>query len=218
MNLLRLLLVFLITLFCTALVYDTVFPPVSTLMVAQRLSGESVTRRFVPLNRMSPHLVRAVIAAEDGKFCQHAGIDWKAMHGAVAAAIDPDAQGGHGASTITMQTVKNLFLWNGRSYARKALEAPLALGLDLVWSKRRIMESYLNIAEFGRGIYGAEAAARHYFGVSAAGLSAHQASLLAATLPNPVRRNPRAPSGFMQTYAGNISARVGMGANTSCLK
>jgi monofunctional biosynthetic peptidoglycan transglycosylase len=140
------------------------------------------------------------------------------MQCAVARAVDPDAEGAHGASTITMQTAKNLFLWHDRSYLRKAMELPLAMGIDLIWSKRRIMEAYLNIAEFGPGIFGAEAAARHYFGISAAGLSPQQAVMLAAILPSPKRRDPRTPSGYMQDYAGNIRARMAMGVYAACVK
>lgn len=197
--------------------YNSFLPPVSTLMVAEALSGGRVTRDFVPLRQISPQLVRAVLVAEDGRFCRHHGIDWKAMHGAVRQATR-DADGAPGASTITMQTVKNLFLWGGRSYARKTLELPLALLLDAIWPKRLILQSYLNIAEFGPGIFGVEAAARHYFGVSAAALNARQAALLAATLPNPKRRDPRQPSGYHQRYASSIESRMGQGLQTRCLQ
>ena len=209
---------YLLVLLLAVIAYDTVFPPVSTLMAARYITGQVVDRQWVPLSRISPSLVRAAIAAEDGKFCRHHGVDWPAMQGAVARAVDPDAEGAHGASTITMQTAKNLFLWHDRSYLRKAMELPLAMGIDLIWSKRRIMEAYLNIAEFGPGIFGAEAAARHYFGISAAGLSPQQAVMLAATLPSPKRRDPRAPSGYMQDYAGNIRARMAMGVYAACVK
>lgn len=209
---------YLLVLLLAVIAYDTVFPPVSTLMAARYITGQTVDRQWVPLSRISPSLVRAAIAAEDGKFCRHHGVDWPAMQGAVARAVDPDAEGAHGASTITMQTAKNLFLWHDRSYLRKAMELPLAMGIDLIWSKRRIMEAYLNIAEFGPGIFGAEAAARHYFGISAAGLSPQQAVMLAATLPSPRRRDPRAPSGYMQDYAGNIRARMAMGVYAACVK
>ncbi len=209
-------LAYLLVLLLAVLAYDTALPPVSTLMVAHWVRGEKMERRFVPLSRIAPSLVRASIAAEDGKFCRHHGIDWKAMQSAVERAAR-DADGANGASTITMQTAKNLFLWNGRSYVRKALEAPLAMGIDAIWPKRRIMETYLNIAEFGPGIFGAEAAARHYFGVSAAGLSASQSALLAAALPSPKKRNPARPDSYMQGYASSIGARMGH-ADTSCLR
>lgn len=208
----------LAALLLVALAYNSLRPPVSTLMLAHWVRGEPVQRVFVPLSRISPQLVRAVIAAEDGRFCQHHGIDWQAMRHAAEKAIDATGKRAGGASTLTMQTAKNLFLWHGRSYLRKALEAPLALGLDAVWSKRQLMQSYLNIAEFGRGIYGAEAAARHYFGVPASALSARQAALLAATLPSPKRRNAAAPSAFVAGYADSIAARVRQGVDTGCLR
>ena len=198
--------------------YNTLFPPVSTLMLSRWVTGQKVAREYVPLVRIAPSLARAAITAEDGKYCRHHGIDWKAMHGAINRATDPDGEPTNGASTITMQTAKNLFLWHGRSYVRKALEVPFALGIDLLWSKRRIMETYLNIAEFGPGIFGAEAAARHYFGVSAAALSPQQSALLVAILPNPKKRNARAPSAYVARYAASIGNRMDKGIETRCLR
>ena len=172
--------------------YSTVNPPITTVMIAKRIAGASIIKAWRPIEAISPHLVRAVIVAEDGRFCAHSGIDWQQVE-----EVLPDTEDGgplRGASTITMQTVKNLFLWSGRSWFRKGLEVPLALYADTVLSKRRIMEIYLNIAEWDKGVYGAEAAARHYFGVSAAHLSAAQAARMAATLPAPRLRNPARPS------------------------
>jgi monofunctional biosynthetic peptidoglycan transglycosylase len=123
-----------------------------------------------------------------------------------------------GASTITMQTVKNLFLWNGRSFIRKGLEIPLAYVIDLVWSKSHILETYLNIAEFGEGIFGVEAASQHYFHTSARNLNAGQAALLAASLPNPLERNPAKPSHYVRAYANAIGARMGHDVPLECLK
>ena len=200
------------------MIYDTLFPAVSTLMAARVVTLRSVEREWVPLSAISPNLVRAVIAAEDGKFCTHHGVDWNAMKGAVGAVVDPDARVTHGGSTITMQTAKNLFLWHGFSYVRKPLEVPIALVVDALWRKRRIMENYLNVAEFGRGIFGAQAAARHYFGKSAAWLTPREAALLAATLPAPTRRNPANPDGVMEAYANNIAARVSRGVLSSCAR
>ena len=187
-------------------------------MLARLVTLRPVVRDFVPINRISSHLTHAVIAAEDGKFCVHRGIDWQAMRGAVAEAIDIDGDPSHGASTITMQTVKNLFLWHNFSYLRKPIEIPLALLLEVFWSKRRILETYLNTAEFGRGIFGAEAAARYYFGKSAAGLSLYEAAMLAAALPNPNGRNPARPSANLASYAGNIRARVYQGVAAGCTR
>ena len=136
-----------------ALLYLAV-PPVSTLMLGRWLSGESVDRTYVPLSAISRQLPAAVIASEDARFCQHGGVDWGALH----QVITDDDGPSRGASTISMQVAKNLFLWPSRSYVRKAVEIPLALVLDLVWSKRRMIEIYLNIAEWGEGTFGAEAA------------------------------------------------------------
>jgi monofunctional biosynthetic peptidoglycan transglycosylase len=218
MKLLRKILRWLLILWGVLLLYNTLFPPVSTLMMARLITLRPVVRDFVPINRISPHLTHAVIAAEDGKFCVHRGVDWRAMRGAVAEAIDIDGDPSHGASTIPMQTVKNLFLWHNFSYLRKPIEIPLALLLEVFWSKRRILETYLNTAEFGRGIFGAEAAARHYFGKSAAGLSLYESALLAAALPNPNGRNPARPSANLASYAGNIRARVYQGVAAGCTR
>jgi monofunctional biosynthetic peptidoglycan transglycosylase len=154
-----------------------------------------------------PCRARARAGAEDGRFCSHHGIDW----GELREAVEDADEGGavRGASTITQQTAKNLFLWQGRSIVRKALEFPLALWVDLVLPKRRIMEIYLNIAEWGPdNEFGAEAGARHAFGKSAHDLSLHEAALLAATLPNPVRRNPRQPGPALRRLAGIYQARA----------
>ena len=126
----------------------------------------------------------------------------------MAEDVIDEGEASRGASTISMQVTKNLFLFNGRSYLRKGFEIPLALMLDLLWSKRRMMEVYLNVAEFGNGIYGAEAAARHYFGRSAKNLSAGEAARIAATLPNPKRRNPANPSGYVAGYAASINGKM----------
>ena len=186
------------------LVYDSVRPPVSTLMMAHRLSGRSVDRRWVPLSAVSRHLVAAVVMSEDGQFCRHNGVDWNELNDVLN---DPDGPS-RGASTITMQTAKNLLLWPGRSFLRKGLEIPLALLLDALWDKDQVLTAYLNIAEWGDGIFGAEAAARHYFGKSAAQLSAREAALLATALPNPFLRNPQHPSRFQRERVSVILVRA----------
>lgn len=191
--------------------------PVSTLMLGSAVQG-SVQRQWVPLGRISPGLQRAVIVAEDARFCQHGGIDWEA----VRRAFDRNNARGrvtHGASTLTMQVAKNLFLWNGRFWVRKAMEAPIALWIDFTLPKRRVLEIYLNTAEWGEHLYGAEAAARHYFGRPAAQLTPEQAALLAAALPNPKARNPARPSAYHREQAGTIRARMASGgADLSCLR
>ena len=144
--------------------------------------------------------------SEDGQFCSHRGVDWGEMKAVVQDALDGEAT--RGASTIPMQTAKNLFLWNSRSFVRKAMEMPLAIAADFVWSKRRLMEIYLNIAEWGPGIYGIEAAAQHHFNVPAAKLSRRQAALLAASLPNPYERNAGKPGRGLQRLAGVIEKRA----------
>ena len=196
--------------------YDSLFPPISTLMMARTISLRHVWHQHVPLRRISPHLVAAAIAAEDGKFCTHHGIDWASLHEVVKDTLE-DGDDSHGASTITMQLVKNLFLWNSRSVLRKAVEIPMALALDAAWSKQHIMQSYLNIAEFGRGLFGAEAASQHYFGKHASALTAREAALLAATLPNPKKRNPAHPSGYMLGYANTIQGRMAQ-VETRCTR
>jgi monofunctional biosynthetic peptidoglycan transglycosylase len=158
--------------------------------------------------------VRAVLVAEDARFCSHRGIDWAELENA----LDDDDGRMRGASTITMQTAKNLFLWTGRSWVRKVLETPLALYSEAILSKRRIMEIYLNVVEWGPGIYGAEAAARHHFGVSAASLSPSQAALLAAVLPAPSLRNAADPGPGTRRIASRIAARAEKsGAYAGCV-
>src|SRR5690349_12949950 len=169
-------------------------------------TGKRVQRIVVPLNRIAPALRLAVIVAEDGSFCRNRGVDL----GAIREAMQQSDELGEarGASTITQQTAKNLFLWEGRSFVRKALEFPLALWLNLVLPKRRVLEIYLNIAEWGpNGEFGAEAGARRAFGISAAELSRYQAALMAASLPNPVTRNARTPGPGLRRLAGLYQAR-----------
>jgi monofunctional biosynthetic peptidoglycan transglycosylase len=181
--------------------------PVSTPMVWRWLTGAPVERRYMPLEAIAPALPRSVIAAEDGRFCSHFGVDLRELRDAIQDADDiTEARGG---STITQQVAKNLFLWGGRSFVRKAIELPLALWIDLVLPKRRIMEIYLNIAEWGpNGQFGAEAGAQHAFGKSARTLSAQQAALMAAILPNPVRRSARRPTPGVRRLAGIYLGRA----------
>jgi monofunctional biosynthetic peptidoglycan transglycosylase len=180
--------------------------PVSTLMLWRWATLQRVERSYVPLDRIAPSLALAVIVAEDGRFCSHHGIDLKGIQDAIADAEDMDDL--RGGSTITQQVAKNLFLWQGRSYVRKALEVPLALWIDLMLTKRRILEIYLNVAELGpNGEFGAEAGARRAFGRSARELSRYQSALLAASLPNPVTRNARSPGPGLRRLAGLYVAR-----------
>ena len=194
--------------------YALINPPISAVMLWALLQGERAEAHWVPLSAMSPHLVRSVVASEDARFCTHHGIDWVEVRNA----LDTDDGRPRGASTITMQTVKNQFLWNRRSWLRKSLEAPLALYADLVLSKRRILEIYLNIVEWGPGVYGAEAAASHAFSTSADDLTQAQAARLAAILPAPRVRDAARPGPETARIAGRISQRAASAAlDISCL-
>lgn len=190
-------------------------PPGSTLMAYESfLSSGDVARVWVPLEAISPNLIRAVIASEDNRFCHHRGVDW----GAIGEAIDRAGEDGpRGASTISMQTTKNMFLWNSRSYLRKAIEIPLTYAVELVWSKRRILEIYLNSVEWGPGVYGAEAAARYHFNKSAARLSLDEAALLAAALPDPLGRDAGNPGPMTSRLAARLRKRLESGPDLRCL-
>jgi len=181
--------------------------PVSTPILWRRATGARVERIFVPLNRIAPALPLAVIVAEDGTFCRNHGIDLGAMREAWKRADDlTEARGG---STITQQVAKNLFLWPGRSVMRKVLELPLAVWISVVLPKRRVLEIYLNIAEWGpNGEFGAEAGAHWAFGKSAHDISGRQAAELAAILPNPIRRSARKPSAPMRRLAALYERRA----------
>ncbi|WP_409565066.1 monofunctional biosynthetic peptidoglycan transglycosylase [Methylobacterium sp. J-090] len=197
-----------------ALVYSAVTPP-STLMLGRWVALKPVDRQSVPLAAISPHLVQAVIASEDQRFCLHNGVDW----GALRDVVDDEEGPSRGASTISMQTVKNVFLWPGRSVLRKGLEIPLALATDALWGKRRMLEVYLNVAEWGEGVFGAEAAAQRWFGKPARDLTRGEAALLAAVLPNPILRNPALPSRGVRAQAARIQARMnGVAGLMGCLK
>jgi monofunctional glycosyltransferase len=189
--------------------------PVSTLMLARWATLRPVERVVVPLDAIAPALPAAVIGSEDARFCAHRGVDWGALREVIDDAGDDGPS--RGASTIAMQTAKNVFLWPGRSYIRKALELPIALYIDLVWGKRRVMEVYLNVAEWGDGVFGAEAAARRHFGKSARNLTRGEAALLAAALPNPRVRNAGRPTGRHRALAGRVLARSEGGVN-GCLR
>lgn len=175
-------------------VYRFVPPPVTSLMLLRLVDGHGIHKDWRPLPQISKELVRAVMASEDARFCRHHGFDWEA----VRAAWNRYRSGRGrllGASTISMQTAKNVFLWPGRDWLRKAFEAYFTVLIEFAWGKRRIIEIYLNVVEWGPGIYGAEAAARHYFHKPAAALTAAEAVRLAAVLPDPLDWSPRRMSG-----------------------
>jgi len=200
------------------LVYAVVPPPFSNVQLERLLTGNGLDKDWVSLEEMAPALPRAVIASEDARFCQHHGVDWIEFQGVIDDALEDGEGPSRGASTIPMQTAKNLFLWDGRNVLRKVFEIPLAYWMDFVWSKRRMIEVYLNIVEWAPGVYGAEAAARHHFGKSARKLTRREASLLAATLPNPIKRNAGKPSKGVSRIANRIAARATiMGPYLTCL-
>ena len=180
--------------------------PVTATML---MDENGITKDWEPLADIDRDLVRAVIAAEDGKFCSHDGFDREAIE----TAIRRNAEGGRirGGSTISQQTAKNVFLWQGGGYARKAAEAWFTLLIEQIWGKRRIMEVYLNVAETGIGTYGAESGAQRYFDKSAADLSQLEAARMAAALPQPKERSVVNPSGWLRRHGNTISARIGVG-------
>ncbi len=172
--------------------YSLVNPPTTPYILSESRRLGGVDHIWVPIEGMSPFMARSAVAAEDANFCNHWGFDM----GAIRAAINEG--GGRGASTISQQVVKNAYLWQGRSWTRKALEAVMTPVLEAVWTKRRILEVYLNVAEFDEGVFGVDAAARHYFGVGPEDLSAQQAARLAAVLPNPKGRSASNPSAYLR--------------------
>ena len=188
-------------------VYRFAPPPVTWLMIQRLFEGRGFERRWVALDDISPSLVRAVIAAEDAKFCDHHGFDFDAME----QAFESNAKGRklRGGSTISQQTAKNVFLWPGRSYVRKGLEAYFTVLIETIWGKPRIMEVYLNSVEWGPGVYGAEAAARKNFGVEAGALTPAQAARLAAILPSPLKWKAAKPGPYVKRRSGKIVRAAG---------
>ena len=192
------------------LIIRFVNPPYSSLMIADALAGRTLKHRWVALQDISPHLVRAIVTFEDARFCSHWGVDWNAVEDAIERAGKRGA-GPRGASTIAMQTAKNLFLWPRRSYVRKAIEIPLAYVMSALWPKRRMLEIYLNIAQWGSGVFGIEAAARHHFRTSAAKLTLRQSAQLAAALPNPHVRSAGRPGPKTRALARRMEQRLKQG-------
>ena len=190
------------------LVYRVVPPPITILMLQRLVEGRGMEHHWRPLERISPTLVRAVIASEDARFCSHQGFDANAIRRALAN-NERRPNRIRGGSTISQQTAKNVFLWPQRDYVRKGLEAYFTVLIEQLWGKRRIMEVYLNTIEMGPGIYGAQAASQHYFHVDADRLSPAQAARLAAILPNPIHYQPRG-----QRYVNRRAGRIGAAAGT----
>jgi monofunctional biosynthetic peptidoglycan transglycosylase len=194
-----------------------VVPPVSLPMIGRALVLREVDRRWTRLEDIAPVLPVAVLSSEDARFCEHDGVDFDA----IALVFRQGGSDGpsRGASTIAMQVAKNLYLWPLPTMMRKPLEIPLALWIDLVWTKRRVIEVYLNIAEWGEGIFGAEAAARAYFAKPASALTQREAALMAVALPNPIKRDAGDPSRRLRSLAGRIAGRARQsGGSLDCLK
>jgi monofunctional glycosyltransferase len=190
------------------LVYRVLPPPITLLMVERLFEGRGLDKHWVSLDEVDPSLPNAVIAAEDQRFCEHHGFDFRAMQAALRAnARRPGRL--RGGSTISQQTAKNVFLWPGRDYLRKGLEAYFTVLIETLWGKRRIMETYLNVAEWGPGLYGAEAAARRYFDEPASDIDAGEAARLAAILPSPLKWKAVGPGRYVQSRTRRIGAAAG---------
>jgi len=202
-------LLFIIVSLLWVLLYRSVPPPITFTQMGDLLQGRSIDRDWMSVERIDRDMVRAAIAAEDSKFCSHRGFD----QDAIAEAMRRNARGGkviRGGSTISQQTAKNAFLWQGGGYFRKGLEAWFTLLIENFWGKRRIMEVYLNIAETGIATYGVNAGAQRYFGHDAATMSRTEAARIAAVLPLPKKRGAVAPRGFTRRYGNSIAARIGV--------
>lgn len=189
-------------------------PPESAFMMRARAEGVEVHQQWVSWDSISPNLPIAVVAAEDQKFPEHRGFDTESIR----SALEEEGSKGRGASTISQQVVKNLYLWSGRSWTRKGLEAYLTLFVELLWPKQRILEVYLNVAEFGPGIFGAEAAAQKFYGKPASRLSAREAALMATVLPSPKRMSPVRPSPYVEERADWILRQMGQLGGPSYLE
>lgn len=210
----RLILIFLVGSVGLTALYIIIDPPLTPLMLLRMVEGVfdgksvGIDKEWKNYDEVSPYIFKAVMSGEDAHFLQHNGFDWKAIER--ARKINEQRKGKRliGASTISMQTSKNVFLWPGRNYIRKGLEAYFTVLIEAFWSKRRILEVYVNVVEWGDGIYGVEAASQHYFHKSAKDLTAREAALLAAVLPNPRRWSPAEPTGYIKKRQGFIQSRM----------
>jgi monofunctional biosynthetic peptidoglycan transglycosylase len=182
------------------ILYVFVNPPTTAYIIGEGMRVDEINREWRDYDDISPHMARAIVAAEDANFCNHWGFDMEAIRNAL------EDGSGRGASTISQQTVKNVFLWHGRTWVRKAIEAAVTPVVEAIWSKNRIVEVYMNVAEFDEGVFGVAAAAPWYFGVDAKDLTEKQAALLAAILPNPKERSAKRPSAFVKKRARSIES------------
>lgn len=206
--LVRIIIAFLVLSVAWVLAYRFVNPPMTLTMLGDRFAGRNVEQEWMPIERIDRDMVRAVIGAEDSKFCSHQGFDWDA----ISDAARRNASGGRirGGSTISQQTAKNAFLWQGGGYLRKGIEAWFTFLIESLWSKQRIMEVYLNVAETGIGTYGVNAGAQRYYNHDAGAMSRTEAARIAAVLPLPKARGAVAPKGFTRRYGNSITARIGV--------
>ena len=200
-------------------VYAVINPPITILQLSKAWHGNAIKKNWVGLRQIASTLPAAVIASEDARFCSHQGIDWEVIQKVVEDKLENPDKKVRGASTITMQIAKNLFFPPDRSLLRKTMEVPLALWIDVIWSKRRQMEVYLNIVEWAPGIYGAGAAAKHHFRKPATKLTRRDAARLAASLPNPRVRKAGRPGPLTRRIAARVERRMRAGtADISCLR
>jgi monofunctional biosynthetic peptidoglycan transglycosylase len=204
----KLIIAFLVISTLWVLAYRFINPPITITMIGDMIAGRGAQKDWMPIDEIDRDMVRASIAAEDSKFCRHNGFDFEAIEDAMKR----NASGGRirGGSTISQQTAKNAFLWQGGGYARKGAEAWFTFLIEHLWGKRRIMEVYLNLAETGIGTYGVNAGSQRYFGHDADAMSATEAARIAAILPLPKKRGAIAPKGFTRRYGNTIAARIGV--------
>jgi monofunctional biosynthetic peptidoglycan transglycosylase len=204
----KLIVAFFVISFLWVLAYRFVNPPITITMLGDIVAGRGAARDWMPIEQIDRDMVRASIAAEDSKFCSHHGFDFQALEDAMKR----NASGGRirGGSTISQQTAKNVFLWQGGGYARKGVEAWFTFLIEHVWGKRRIMEVYLNVGETGIGTYGVNAGSERYYGHDASAMSPIEAARIAAVLPLPKKRGAVAPKGFTRRYGNTIAARIGV--------
>lgn len=211
--LVRLVLIFLLGSVLWVIAYRFVAPPVTFTMLSDVASGHGVTKHWLPLSSIDRNMARAAIAAEDSKFCSHHGFDEAAIEAAMKRNAQVESKGRgriRGGSTISQQTAKNAFLWQGGGYFRKALEAWFTFLIEYIWGKRRIMEVYLNIAETGIATYGVDAGSERYFGHGAGRMSVSEAARLAAVLPLPKKREASVPAGYTRRYGNAVALRIGV--------
>ncbi|ROL59368.1 monofunctional biosynthetic peptidoglycan transglycosylase [Bacteroidetes/Chlorobi group bacterium MS-B_bin-24] len=210
----KVILYFLVSSIAIVVVYKFVPPPITPIMIIRQFEGWfegkniGIRKEWVPYEKISKNVFRAVVSAEDAKFMFHKGFDWEAIKAARRYNELRKGQKLRGASTISMQTAKNAFLWHGRNYVRKALEAYFTVLIEYIWGKKRIIEVYVNIIEFGEGIYGVQAAAEVFFHKNASELTQRESALLAAVLPNPRRWSPIAPTPYIEKRVAFIQGRM----------